>query len=77
MLNPDTGKQPTGPTELHLVEDGTADLISFGALFLANPDLPRRLARGGPLNAPHHDTFYGGTEHGYIDYPFLSESDTA
>jgi N-ethylmaleimide reductase len=77
MLNPHTAPQPTGPTELHLIEDGTADLISFAALFLANPDLPRRLARGGPFNTPHHATFYGGTERGYTDYPFLAESDIA
>jgi N-ethylmaleimide reductase len=77
MLNPDTAAQPTGPTELQLIEDGTADLISYGALFLANPDLPRRLAHGGPFNTPDHATFYGGTERGYTDYPFLAESDIA
>jgi N-ethylmaleimide reductase len=77
MLNPDTAPQPTGPTELLLVEDGTADIISYGALFLANPDLPHRLACGGPFNTPHRDTFYGGTENGYTDYPFLAESDIA
>ncbi len=77
MLNPHTAPRPTGPTELQLVEDGTADLISYGALFLANPDLPRRLARGGPYNSPHCDSFYGGTEGGYTDYPFLAETDIA
>jgi N-ethylmaleimide reductase len=61
----------------HLCEDGTADLISYGARFLANPDLPRRLARGGPYNRPHRDSFYGGAEYGYTDYPFLAESDIA
>jgi N-ethylmaleimide reductase len=77
MLNPHTDPQPTGSAELGLIEDGTADLISYGALFLANPDLPRRLARGGPFNSPHRDTFYGGTERGYTDYPFLAEPDIA
>lgn len=72
MLNPHTAPQPTGQRELQLIADGTADLISYGALFLANPDLPRRLARGGPYNTPQRDTFYGGAEHGYTDYPFLS-----
>src|SRR5712671_1578683 len=47
----------------HLCEGGTADLISYGARFLANPDLP--LARGGPYNSPHRDSFYGGAERGY------------
>jgi len=58
-----------------LCEGGTADLISYGARFLANPDLP--LARGGPYNSPHRDSFYGGAERGYTDYPFLAESDIA
>lgn len=76
MLNPHTAPQHTGPRELPLIEDGTADLISYGALFLANPDLPRRLTRGGPFNTPHRDTFYGGDERGYTDYPFLADTDT-
>lgn len=48
-----------------------ADLISFGRLFLANPDLPERLAKRAPLNVPDHATFYGGDERGYTDYPVL------
>jgi len=46
--------------------------VSFGALFLANPDLPARLERDGPYNPPDPNTFYGGDERGYIDYPALS-----
>ena len=49
----------------------------YGAVFLASPDLSRRLARGGPFNTPHRETFYGGVERGYTDYPFLAESDIA
>ena len=52
---------------------GTADLIAFGRSFIANPDLPRRLALGTQLNAPDRSTFYGGTERGYTDYPSLEE----
>jgi len=33
-------------------------MVSFGVLFLANPDLPARLARGGPFNEPDPATFY-------------------
>jgi N-ethylmaleimide reductase len=51
--------------------EGLADLVSFGALFLANPDLPERFAAGAPLNSPDVKTFYGGGEQGYIDYPTL------
>jgi N-ethylmaleimide reductase len=51
---------------------GEADLVSFAASFLANPDLPVRLARNAPLNAPDPATFYGGDHHGYTDYPVLA-----
>jgi len=71
LLNPNTHPAPTGPEALALVEDGTADIITFGALFLANPDLPARLAAGGPFNAPDPASFYGGGETGYLDYPAL------
>ncbi len=50
---------------------GAADLVSFGRPFIANPDLPSRLARAAPLAAPDPATIYGGAEHGYIDYPTL------
>jgi N-ethylmaleimide reductase len=53
---------------------GAADLVSFGAPFLANPDLPERLAEGADLNAPDVATFYGGGERGYTDYPFRDGS---
>ncbi|MEU2557800.1 alkene reductase [Streptomyces longispororuber] len=70
VLNPAT-EGPTGPEALALVEDGTADIVSYGALFLANPDLPARLRAGGPFNEPDRATFYGGDAKGYTDYPTL------
>jgi N-ethylmaleimide reductase len=72
VLNPHTPERVTGEAELALIEDGTADIISFGALFLANPDLPARLAAGGPYNTPDPATFYGGDDRGYTDYPALA-----
>jgi N-ethylmaleimide reductase len=48
---------------------GEADLVSFGASFLANPDLVERFRRGLPLNTPDRSTFYGGDARGYTDYP--------
>jgi len=45
---------------------GAADLISFGIPFIANPDLPNRLARGMPLNKADPSTFYTGGMNGYI-----------
>jgi N-ethylmaleimide reductase len=53
------------------VAAGVADLVSFATLYLANPDLPERLARGGPFNPPDRATFYGGDGKGYTDYPPL------
>ncbi|MFI1629044.1 alkene reductase [Streptomyces noursei] len=72
VLNPFTHPAPTGPNALKLIEDGTADMVAYGALFLANPDLPRRLAAGGPFNTPDTTTFYGGDHRGYTDYPALT-----
>jgi N-ethylmaleimide reductase len=76
ILNPFTHPEPTGPSALARIEDGTADIIAFGALFLANPDLPARLAAGGPYNTPDAATFYGGDHRGYTDYPALPNDST-
>lgn len=73
VLNPDTRPNPTGPGDLALINDGTADLIAFGALFIANPDLPTRLAAGGPFNTPNRTRSFGGDERGCTDYPTLEE----
>jgi N-ethylmaleimide reductase len=51
------------------IENGTAELISVGALALANPDLVARLRSEAPLNTPGPATFYGGGAVGYTDYP--------
>ncbi|MFG3115568.1 alkene reductase [Streptomyces sp. NPDC048197] len=72
VLNPFTYPDVTGPDALKLIEDGSADMVAYGALFLANPDLPRRLVAGGPFNTPDKATFYGGDHRGYTDYPALS-----
>jgi 2,4-dienoyl-CoA reductase-like NADH-dependent reductase (Old Yellow Enzyme family) len=50
---------------------GKADAVAFGIPFIANPDLPARLAQDAELNTPHPDTFYGKGPAGYIDYPTL------
>jgi len=54
-----------------VLRNGDADLVSFAALYLANPDLDERFRRGGPFNAPDRKTFYGGAAKGYTDYPAL------
>jgi N-ethylmaleimide reductase len=55
------------------IENNEADLVAFGVPFLANPDLVKRLENNYPLNTPNQRTFYGGTDKGYIDYPFYSD----
>jgi N-ethylmaleimide reductase len=55
-----------------LIESGLADLVAFGRPFIANPDLPRRIANGWPLNPLNAAGLYGGTEQGFTDYPRYS-----
>jgi N-ethylmaleimide reductase len=62
--------QATGEAEL---QKGIAQMISYGTLFLANPDLPQRFENNAPLNAPDRATMYSGGDQGYIDYPFLNQ----
>jgi len=55
------------------VSAGRGDIIAFGKLFLANPDLPERFALNAPLNDADRATFFGGDARGYTDYPALEE----
>jgi len=55
------------------LEKGIAKLISFGTLFLANPDLPKRFKKDAALNEPDRATMFGGDAQGYIDYPSLDD----
>ena len=57
---------------IEAISSGRADLVAFGKLFIANPDLVERLRRNAPLNAPNQATFYGGGVEGYTDYPALT-----
>lgn len=59
------------------VDSGRADMVSFGKLFIANPDLVERLEQDAPLNAGDQKTFYGGGREGYTDYPFLETTGVA
>jgi hypothetical protein len=51
------------------VANGVASLIAFGRQFIANPDLPKRIKLGLPLNRYDRSTFYGFDARGYTDYP--------
>jgi len=54
------------------VSSGAVDAVAFGVAFLANPDLPARIAQGAPLQAARPDTFYTSGPEGYLDYPTLA-----
>ncbi|KAG8368884.1 hypothetical protein BUALT_Bualt15G0093000 [Buddleja alternifolia] len=57
------------------IAENYADLVAFGRLFLANPDLPRRFELDAPLNKYDRNTFYSSDPIvGYTDYPFLEEA---
>jgi N-ethylmaleimide reductase len=58
----------TGEAEL---QKGIATLVSYGSLFLSNPDLPKRFELNAELNQVDPSTMFGGQDAGYIDYPFL------
>ena len=53
------------------IASGHADAVAYGVPFIANPDLVKRFSTNAALNEADSSTFYGGTEHGYTDYPFL------
>lgn len=57
-----------------VLREGLADLVAFGQLYIANPDLTERFRRTAPLNRPDPTTYYGGDARGYIDYPLLDAS---
>jgi N-ethylmaleimide reductase len=58
-------------TAQRIIEREEADLFSFGRLALANPDLPQRIAAGGPYNTADSATFYSRGAVGYTDYQVL------
>jgi 2,4-dienoyl-CoA reductase-like NADH-dependent reductase (Old Yellow Enzyme family) len=53
------------------LDEGWADAVAFGKLFISNPDLPKRFAEHAPLNEWNVSTFYSGGAQGYADYPAL------
>jgi N-ethylmaleimide reductase len=53
------------------ISEGKLDAVAFGTSFLANPDLPARIAAKAPLNAPIAARFYSPGPEGYTDYPVM------
>ena len=54
-----------------VIANGHADVVAYGVPFIANPDLVERFKRDAPLNEADSSSFYGGSEKGYTDYPFM------
>jgi N-ethylmaleimide reductase len=54
-----------------VVATGAVDAVAFGRAFIANPDLPERIARGATLASPDPGSFYTPGSEGYTDYPAL------
>lgn len=63
----------THAARLDIVAEGKADAVSFGRLFISNPDLVARVERGEELALPDLSKSYGGDHTGYTDYPTLDE----
>ena len=61
----------TGDRARAALASGEIDAASFGRLFIANPDLPRRLAENLPMNPLNAERIYSGGADGYTDYPFV------
>ena len=74
ILNAATPDPLDHPRRLDLVAEHRTDLVSFGRLFIANPDLVTRLATGAELTLPDLSKAYGGDHNGYTDYPALSDA---
>jgi len=56
------------------IEQGHADLISFGRPYISNPDLVERFHHGWPLNPPADmKVWYSFDAEGYTDFPRYKE----
>ncbi len=68
--NKSSKETPSTPESgTRLLDDGHADLVAIGRLFISNPDLPARIAAGVPLAELARQNVYGGGAEGYTDYP--------
>ena len=56
-----------------VIENGHADMVAFGKLYISNPDLVERFEKGADLNPWDVDTFYSNGAKGYTDYPFMGD----
>lgn len=66
-----------GPRGAAAMASGVPDAIAFGRTYLANPDLPERIAAGAPLTKDVMATWYSQGPEGYIDYPRMDAAKAA
>tara|TARA_R110002096_G_scaffold173781_2_gene348125 strand:+ start:315162 stop:316286 length:1125 start_codon:yes stop_codon:yes gene_type:complete len=59
------------------VDSGWADAVAFGRPWIPNPDLPARIAMGGPYREPIPESFYGGGAEGYTEFQTLKQEEEA
>ena len=50
------------------LDAGVGDAVSFGRLFIANPDLPDRIAQQAPIEESDPSTWFTQGAEGYVDY---------
>jgi N-ethylmaleimide reductase len=72
LLNQGFESTTTREEAVDAVTTGTADAVTIGRAYLANPDLVRRWTYGAELNAPRLEYVYTGDALGYTDYPPLA-----
>lgn len=61
----------TAESAREAIASGAADAVAFGRAAIANPDLVERIRVGAAWNEADPESFYGGGEEGYVDYPVL------
>ncbi len=74
ILNPHEDEQhwPASPQLVEpILQQSLAEAVCLGSSFLANPDLVDRIRGNTALNQADENTFYGGDERGYTDYPTM------
>ena len=70
-----TNEKYTQSLAEQVIQDGEADAVAFGQLFIANPDQAVRFANNAPLNTPDPATYFTPGPHGYTDYTALAASE--
>lgn len=64
----------TPETAAKAIQDGEFDIISFGKLYICNPDLALRIQKNQELDTVFdYKTYYRGEAKGYTDYPVFDE----